>query len=158
MDDLRRLLAERACERLLYTYSALVDFGQASRLAELFVDDGIWEADELVLHGRDAIREHFARRERIVRRVSRHACTNVVVDVTSETTARGLCYFLNFRHDRPDGDTSLPAPARLPKYSGEYRDEFVHTQDGWRIARHHVDVTFLRSPTAVSGGPAGGGA
>ncbi len=147
MDEVQRMLVERSCEQLLYRYSRAVDFGHASRLADLFTEDGTWEADDLVLSGRAQIRAHFTRREQVTRRVSRHVCTNVWIDVVSPTQAQGLCYFLNFRHDRADGDESLPVPARLPKYSGEYHDDFVLTADGWHIARHHVDVTFLRPST-----------
>jgi hypothetical protein len=147
VDDISRLLAERACEALILTASRLVDFGNASRLAELFVDDGVWEAEGLALTGREEIRAHFLRREGVTRRVSRHVCTNVAIDVLSDDEAEGLCYFLNFRHDRREGETSLPVPANLPKYSGEYRDRFRRTPVGWRFAHRKVDVTFLRPPT-----------
>lgn len=144
MDALQEMKIERDCARLLNIYSHRVDFGEASRLADLFTEDGIWEADELVLSGRDAIRAHFLKREKVVRRVSRHFVTNVHIDVRSETEAVGISYFLNFRHDRQEGDLSLPVPAEVPKYSGEYRDEFRLTDEGWRFAVHHVDVAFLR--------------
>ena len=144
MDDLDRLLAERACTRLLHEYCRLVDFGQASGLAGLFTDDGVWTADDLVLAGRDAIREHFTRRERVVRRVSRHVLTNVTVTVDSADEATSLSYFANFRHDRAEGDLSLPVPMEVPKYLGEYHDRFRRTGDGWRIEHHRVDVAFLR--------------
>lgn len=148
MDELSRLLGERACEALISKYVRFVDFGEASRLANLFTPDGEWEADDVVLKGQDAIRSHFARREAVVRRVSRHYCTNVTVQVLSADQAAGLAYFLNFRHDRAEGDLSLPVPVGLPKYSGEYQCRFKNTSDGWRFKVLHVDVTFLRPPTA----------
>ena len=144
MDDLRRLLDERACEALITQYVRFVDFGEASRLADLFTPDGVWESDGVVLDGQEAIRAHYLRREAVVRRVSRHYCTNVTVEVLSEDEATGLAYFLNFRHDRAEGDLNLPVPAELPKYSGEYHCRFVRTSDGWRFTFLHVDVTFLR--------------
>lgn len=144
MDELGRLLDERACEALITKYVSFVDFGEASRLAELFTPDGVWEADDVVLKGQDAIRSHFARREAVVRRVSRHYCTNVIIEVLSPNEANGLAYFLNFRHDRVEGDLTLPVPAGLPKYSGEYHCRFARTPDGWRFELLHVDVTFLR--------------
>ena len=147
MDALEELLAERACARLLHDYCRFVDFGEASRLAELFTDDGVWEADDLVLSGRDAIREHFLRRERVVRRVSRHLCTNVDIRLVADDEASGLTYFANFRHDREEGDLSLPVPMAVPKYLGEYRDRFRLTPDGWRFEHHHVDVAFRRAAT-----------
>ena len=147
MDDLRRFLDERACEALITQYVRFVDFGEAGRLADLFVIDGVWEADELVLVGQGAIRAHFERREAIVRRVSRHYCTNFAIEVLSEDEAQGIAYFLNFRHDRSEGDLSLPVPAGLPKYSGEYHCHFRREVDVWRFVLLHVDVTFLRPAT-----------
>jgi hypothetical protein len=147
---LRTLLDERACERLLIEYVRRVDFGEASRLADLFVADGVWEAEELVLDGREAIRAHFLRREGVVRRVSRHFLANVAIDIDGDE-ASGLSYFANVRFDRPEGDLSLPVRAGLPKYTGEYHADFVRTDaDGWRFARLHVDVTFLRPPSAAA--------
>lgn len=144
MDGVSRLLAERACERLLTEYARLVDFGEASRMADLFTEDGVWEADALVLDGREAIRAHFLKRERVVRRVSRHLITNVAIDV-DDGHATGLAYFANYRHDRQEGDLSLPVPMEVPKYLGEYRSRFRLTPDGWRFTLQHVDVTFLRT-------------
>jgi hypothetical protein len=144
---LRTLLDERACERLLIEYVRRVDFGEAASLADLFVAGGVWEAEELVLDGREAIRAHFLRRQGVVRRVSRHLVTNVAIDVDGDT-ASGLAYFANVRHDRAEGDLALPVPAGLPKYTGEYVTRFARTADGWRFAKLHVDVTFLRAPAA----------
>ena len=146
MDEMTRLVHERVCESLIYQYVRMVDFGEASRLADLFTEDGVWEAEGLTLEGREMIRAHFAKREAVVRRVSRHYCTNVDIEVTSDTQAQGLSYFMNFRHDRAEGDLSLPVPISLPKYSGEYHCSFARTDSGWQFRRLHVDVTFLRPP------------
>jgi ketosteroid isomerase-like protein len=152
VDDLARLVAERACERLLTEYARRVDFGTASTLADLFTDDGVWEAEGLVLDGREAIRAHFLKREGVVRRVSRHLITNVAVDLEGDEAARSLCYFANLRVDRPEGDLSLPVAAGLPKYTGEYHTTFRREgPDGgtWRMVHHRVEVTFLRPPTPM---------
>jgi ketosteroid isomerase-like protein len=150
MDDLARLVAERACERLLIEYARRVDFGEAASLADLFVEDGIWEAEGLVLDGREAIRTHFLRRQGVIRRVSRHLVTNVAVDVEDDgTAAKSLSYFANLRVDRADGDLSLPVAIGLPKYTGEYHTTFRRDGEQWRMVHHRVEVTFLRPPTPV---------
>jgi hypothetical protein len=95
MDDLERLLAERACERLIVEYCRLVDFGEAARIADLFTEGGVWSGVDLVLDGRE-------------------------------------------------GDDTLPVPTEVPKFVGECRDAFRRTDDGWRFARRHVDVAFVR--------------
>lgn len=145
MDELQRLLVERACERLIVEYARRVDFGEASRIADLFTADGRWEGTDLVLEGREAIREWFVRREGVTRRVSRHVCTNVAVQALSPTEATSLCYMLDYRHDRREGDRSLPVPAEHPKYIGELRDTFHLTGEGWRFASRYVTVAFQRA-------------
>jgi ketosteroid isomerase-like protein len=144
MDELERLLAERACERLIVEYCRLVDFGEAARIADLFTEDGVWSGVDLVLDGREEIRAWFVKRQALERRVSRHICTNVGVDVVSPDEAHSVCYLVNYRHDRRDGDDAMPVPTEVPKFVGECRDAFRRTADGWRFARRHVDVAFVR--------------
>lgn len=148
MDDLRRMLAERACERLIMEYARRVDHGESSRIADLFTADGRWEGTGLVLEGGDAIRTWFTKREGLTRRVSRHLCVNVAVDVLGDEEARSSCILVNYRHDRAEGDLTLPAPAAVPKFVGECHDRFRRTDDGWRFASRRVEVAFARAPTA----------
>jgi hypothetical protein len=148
MDELERVLVERACERLIVEYARRIDFGEGGRIAELFTEDGRWEGTDLVLEGRDAIRDWFVERERLVRRVSRHVCTNIAVEVLSRGQARSLCYLVNYRHDRAEGDLAMPVPAEVPKYLGELRDTFRRTPDGWQFSSRVVTVAFQRQRRA----------
>jgi hypothetical protein len=148
MEDLARLLIEHACGRLITDYARFVDFGEAARIADLFTADGVWEGDGLRMEGRDAIRAGFARRQGVTRRVSRHVCTNVTIDVVGADEAHGLCYLINYRFDRSAGDDpTAPAPAGHPKFVGEYRDRFVRTPEGWRFAHRACTLTFVRPPS-----------
>jgi uncharacterized protein (TIGR02246 family) len=142
MDELSRLLAERACEALITRYTHLVDEGRASGVADLFTVDGVWASPEATLEGRDAIRAAFLRRERSGRR-SRHVCTNVVIDVEDDgAAATGLCYVTLYRTDAE----GTPARGTTPDLVGVYRDRFVRTDadGGWRIASRRTEVTFVR--------------
>ncbi|HVW41980.1 MAG TPA: nuclear transport factor 2 family protein [Amycolatopsis sp.] len=146
MEEVERLLAEQACRRVILEYARRVDSGRASAVAELFTLDGVWEgADGRVMRGRDEIRDAFLRREKLVRRTSRHVCTNVLVDVETEHRAVAVSYLINYRHDARDGVPPEPAPAQLPKFMGEYHDRLVRTRDdGWLIAHRRFDLVFLR--------------
>ena len=146
MDELQRLLAERACERLITEYCRRVDFGEAAAIADLFTEDGTWEGVELRLDGREEIRAWFTRRGELTRRVSRHLCVNVAVDVTGPDTASSLAYMVNYRHDRSDGDGGLPVPGDVPKFVGELHDTFRRTDDGWRFSSRRVVLAYLRPP------------
>ena len=138
------MVAERACERLIVEYSRRVDFGEAARIADLFTDDATWEGVELLLTGQQEIGEWFSRRQDLERRVSRHICTNIAVDLLSPTEAQSLSYLVNERHDRAEGDLTMPAPADIPKFVGECRDAFRLTDEGWRFTRRKVELAFVR--------------
>ena len=156
MDDLlERMADERACERLIARYTHLVDFGDAPAIADLFTPDGVWRTDASAMTGQDEIRAGFKRRQGVTRRLSRHVCTNVIVDVDGDT-ATGLCYLVNYRHDSETGTAVRPAPADVPKYVGEYRDRFVRTPDGWRFADRYCEMAFVRAPRYVDGAPVAG--
>jgi ketosteroid isomerase-like protein len=148
MSELDRMLVERACERLIVEYSRLVDFGEAAAVADLFTEDARWEGTDLLLEGREQIREWFERRQEVTRRVSRHVCANIAVEVVSASEATGLCYLINYRHDRREGEESLPVPAEVPKWVGELHDGFRLTDDGWRFSSRRVTTAFLRRRAA----------
>lgn len=152
MNDVRSLIAERACERLLVEYCRRVDFGEGAGIADLFTEDGVWSGVDLTLTGRDEIREWFTRRQALERRVSRHVCTNMMITLVAPDRADSTSYLINYRHDRQEGDLSLPVPAEVPKFVGECHDELRLTPDGWRFARRHVDVAFAR-PRRDRAGP-----
>jgi ketosteroid isomerase-like protein len=143
-DELRRLLDERACERLMVDYAWYVDTGHAARIADLFTPDGLWEgADGGRMEGADAIRRAMAGRQGLTRRTSMHVCTNLRVTLDGPDDATGSCYLLNVRHD-DQGEAQLPAPAKVPKLTGIYHDRFVRTPEGWRIAHLRFELRFLR--------------
>ena len=66
MDPLERLLAERACERIVVDFVRRLDLGEPASVAELFTEDGIWEwpapGDGRRSEGRDALRTYFGSR------------------------------------------------------------------------------------------------
>jgi hypothetical protein len=142
--ELQRLLDERACEQLINEYCRRVDFGNARAIADLFTEDGEWEGVDLKLTGREEIRDWFTRRENVTRRVSRHVCTNVMVQLTGEDEAESVAYMINYRHDRPEGDTSLPVVMEVPKFVGELHDRFRRTPEGWRFSSRRVTLAFVR--------------
>lgn len=141
--DVQKLVDEKACENLIAKYCHLVDFGNASGIADLFAADGYWSGPGVEMVGQDQIRAGFSARQDVKRRQSRHLCTNVLVQVDGDE-ATSLCYLLNFRHDSQTGVAESPAPAGLPKYVGEYHDRFIRTADGWRFASRRFELAFLR--------------
>jgi ketosteroid isomerase-like protein len=140
MDDLQRLMIERACERLVTEYCHVIDHGEAARVAELFTEDGVWASPENTMTGREAIRASFQRRQNLTSRLSRHVCCNLLVEVEDADHATGVVYLTLYRHDSETGRRVGPSAA--PEIVGEYRDAFVRTGEGWRFSRRDVGVTF----------------
>ena len=146
MENLERLLIERECERLVTAYCHYVDHDQAERIAELFCDDGVWKSVEVTLDGREQIRKAMAERQANVGRMSRHVCNNFLIDVIDEEHAEGTVYLTLYRHDGKEGRRL--SPLGVPAMVGEYKDRFLRTPQGWRIAHREVAVNFLRREEA----------
>ena len=143
MDPLERLLAERACERLVYRYAQLLDLGRAEKVPELFVDDGVWELPGRIrFAGRAELDAGIPTRLTAPGRTARHLCMNVVIDVLGPDEAVGTSYMVNYRYDDPSGVPADVAPTGDPVYIGEYRDRFVRTEDGWRFHQRRTELAF----------------
>lgn len=136
-----RALIERACERLIIEYCHLVDHGKAAQQADLFTEDGVWTSGDRTSSGRDALRKGFQARQDMVERMSRHVCTNALIDVLDRNTAKGVVYLTLYRHDGMPGRAT--SPTQPPAMIGEYRDEFKRTAAGWRIHRRELVYFFV---------------
>jgi uncharacterized protein (TIGR02246 family) len=129
----------------MYEYARFVDSGHASGIADLFTEDGTWTgADGRGMNGRAEIRTAFTAREAITRRQSRHVITNVLIDVLSPGEATGIAYLINYRHDSQGDAVEHPAPARHPKFVGDYHLRFRRVDGQWRIQALRFDLLFLR--------------
>jgi ketosteroid isomerase-like protein len=147
MDDMERMLIERACARLVTEYCHFVDHGEAAKIASQFTDDGVWASPQDTRSGRDAIAKSFGKRQDNAARMSRHVCTNLLIDVIDENNATGVVYLTLYRHD---GDPARRvSPTDAPDIIGEYRDTFVRTSNGWRFKRREIRVSFSRAAASA---------
>lgn len=142
MDDLERLLAERACERLSYDYCRVADEGNHSLLADLFTEDGLFAIPGLRLDGLAAIRRYFTEREPMKDLRTRHVCTNVSVDLTSQTEAVGVLYLTLYRRRGPV-DWSVPVPSTHPALVGTYYDKYARVGERWLIRSRLQEAPFV---------------
>jgi uncharacterized protein (TIGR02246 family) len=141
MDRLETLLAERECERLTHRYCRYADFGQASRLAELFTEDGVFITPGLTLRGRSDIARAFARREALTDLQTIHLCTNIDIEVVDESSARGWVNLCLFRRWRDAGATE-PVPTTAPSVVAAYEDTYRRVDGGWFLASRRQRVVF----------------
>ena len=130
MDDITRVLAERARERLIIDYAALNDAGDWDAVAALYVADGRMSrpsAPDDFIVGRDAILAAFKARPA---RASRHICANILVLIAGDEKATATSQILLFT-----------ASGQAPMV-GSYADRFVLTPDGWRFAERRGALDF----------------
>lgn len=129
MKNKDRRAAEADCARLIALYANLNDEARWDEVAELYANDGIMvrpTAPNAPVAGREAILEAFKARPP---RTTRHICSNVVIDVESDSTARGTSAMLLF--------TGEGAPL-----VGSFHDRFIMTDDGWRFAERRGSLIF----------------
>jgi hypothetical protein len=125
MDLQQRAAIEAACQHLTSAYCHYIDRGEARRVVALFTEDAEWAAPEGVVKGRK----------------SKHICTNFWLEDVSETEASGGVYLTLYRDD---GDPERErARVNGPVLVGEYRDKYLLTNNGWRIAKRSVQVDFV---------------
>ncbi|WEV29374.1 nuclear transport factor 2 family protein [Streptomyces sp. 71268] len=139
LSPLHRLLAERACERLIAAFVRELDLGDPAAVADLFTADGVWEwpDGDRRIEGRDALRAYFGARP--ADRLSRRVSTNVLVTLVSPTTASATSYFTTYRVDGHGGGM---VPARAPVQVGHYEDSFRQVGGRWLLATRTVFLAF----------------
>jgi ketosteroid isomerase-like protein len=130
MIELDRLVAERACERLILDYAANNDASDWDAVAALYTVAGRMSRPtepDVFVEGRDAILAAFQARPP---RTTRHICANIRVTIESETRATASSQILLFM-----------AADKLPLV-GSYADQFSHTAAGWRFAERRGSLDF----------------
>ena len=129
MSDLNKLLAERACERLMIEYCEYVDTRQFEKLVVLFATDGVLNrTDTGEIKGRGAIKAFF---DKLTTDPLIHVASNSLVTVTGPETAQGSSYVTVYRSYRKNatGQPKLEAPYVVAKYV----DKFVVEEGEWKI-------------------------
>jgi hypothetical protein len=127
---------ELACSKLCNQFAVFNDAGKHEDLVALFTEDGRYARPtdpENFVSGHPAILAAFKARPRD--KITRHLITNIVVNVTGAKTAQGLCYVTLF-----NGSTANPAEkfgfkANAAVLIGEYHDQFVLTEAGWKFSQ-----------------------
>ncbi|MCX5370308.1 nuclear transport factor 2 family protein [Streptomyces sp. NBC_00015] len=139
MDPLQRLLAERACERLVVDFVHRLDLGEPASVAELFTEDGTWEwpAGGRLVKGRAALREYFGSRP--ADRLSRRLMSNILVTPAAPDTALATSYFSTYRVDGYEGGV---VPAGPPVQVGHYQDAFRQVDGVWLLETRVLFLPF----------------
>lgn len=140
MSDTATLLAdEREIGRLIHNYAKGCDTRNGELFAAQFTEDAVLE-----LAGREtAGRERLAKIPEMLKayQLTYHMVHNVLIDVQGDT-ATGEVYSAS-HHLRPIEKSALSDRVMYITY----RDKYVRTAEGWKIARRLVDVQFIEYGT-----------
>jgi SnoaL-like domain len=144
MNDMERMLAEHACERIIRCYCRHADLGEHAKAAEQFLADGRLEMPNgQRFEGKAAIRDRLASQP--ATQISRHLIANVVVEVRDADHASATSYLLMYRGVAEGPAVGQALPLGDAFLLGQYEDEFVKTGEGWKFASRRLRASFKKS-------------
>ena len=143
MDPVQRLLIERECGKLPLLFARYSDTGDHAALAALFTEDCVFARPlqpDYPFHGRERVQAIFRDRPPIL---VRHVVTNVLVEVISETEARGSSYLAMMSNH-----ASIEIPQEAGGiFLGGLEDEYVKTPEGWQFRSRYGKVALYQGGT-----------
>lgn len=141
LNEQERMLIEHACARLVIESIVANDRQDYEAFAALFTTDGLLHRPSgEPLCGYDEILESYRTRPR--NRITRHVCTNLLVQVESAHAARGTTYVVLYSADSLQSDKHFGAKCDSRVLIGELEDRFKLTMDGWRIAERRASFVM----------------
>lgn len=141
MDILEQQAIEHECQRLAVQFTQIIDMGKSSEVADLFATDGQFDVPGMLLENPEAIRALFAKREGSGK-ISKHVCTNILIDVINESEAKGVCYMTLYKYEGEPVEG--PAPLDGPFYVGHYIDKYIKENDQWKFAHRKAEMVLVK--------------
>jgi len=140
LNDLDKLLIERACETLVIDYALHLDHKRADAFADLFAEDAYFKHPRLPepMIGAAAIRRWMAAYAPDI--LIRHVTTNIRITLTDSAHASGTSYTTAYRITGHDG--KLPAPLAGPYCVVEYEDRYQRMAAGWKFSHRSSQYIF----------------
>ncbi len=138
MKDKKRLRIEAECGKLPLLFAKYADNGDHAALADLFTENCTFARPfqpDYPFHGRERVQAIFRDRPPIL---VRHIVTNVLVEVISETEARGTNYLAMLSSH---ASTEPPQEAG-GLYVGGFEDHYVLSEGRWRFMSRYGMVAL----------------
>jgi len=145
MDRKQVRAIEWECQKVLRRYYAHVDAYEYQKAVKMFTPDVDWSVIGVKLDGRQEILDGLE--GGLGAGSIRHMITNTCTDVIDDDHATARSYVTlysshNIRFDQNDGVIGFEGANLL----GELVDDFVRTEEGWRIAKRRGLGVFMRNP------------
>ena len=137
MDQSEILVIKDACQSISLQFGRLQDERCHDDLAGLMTADAsyIRLGEELTL---DAF---IAWVKTTPPNKTRHFVTPTAFSVVEKNFAKGITYYTLYLYN---GDENMPYPLEGPFVVGEYHEEFVCTNIGWKIKRREARIIFRK--------------
>jgi len=139
MSDASNTHCERACERLCVDFANAVDQRDYAACINLFAEDALFEHVTGPLKGRAEILAMLEARP--VDAVTRHMCTNIVIEPLDDNRARGRSSVTLFRGTAAPGAAG-PIPSERPLVA-EYEDQYILVNGSWKILLRKTSLIFV---------------
>jgi SnoaL-like domain len=147
MDDLQKLIEERAISRLMYDYSYALDMNRPGELATLFIEDcKVSYAPNFGAEGMEAYKKTLEGIGTFFHGTSHHN-SNICIDFVSDTEAdvRSIVLAIHrYIKERPDGILY-----------GQYFDRVIKVGGQWKFKTRELRTTFASSYHVKAGNPIG---
>lgn len=143
--QLAELLVRTEIEKLNTRFAYLIDHDRSEEVADLFTEDGVYgRSTGERSTGRAEIAESYRLRRDRGPRTARHLFSNLLLEIESETRARGTVVLTLFARD---GVPPHPAEVFLV---ADYDDIYERGSDGvWRY-RERIITWLFTSPSGTS--------
>lgn len=129
MNERDKLAIEQACARLVTAFHVHIDAFEHDAVLNLFAEDAVWVHPMMgTLRGHGPMKQYLDSKSR--KPAAMHITTNILIEVVDDTHAKGRAYYTLYY----DGEGRNPAPITGPMAIGQYVDEFVRTDAGWRFS------------------------
>lgn len=147
MDDLHKLIEERAISRLLYDYSYALDMNRPGELAALFIEDcKVSYAPNFGAEGMEAYKKTLEGIGTFFRGTSHHN-SNICVDFVTDTEAEVRSIVLaihRYMKERPDGILY-----------GQYLDRVIKVGGQWKFKTRELRTALATTYHVKAGNPIG---
>jgi len=137
MDPLEELIIKDKCRELSLRFGRLQDERRYDDLPGLMTEDGTYTRLDEELTISDFIEWVGT----MPPNKTRHFVTDIDFSEVLEVSARGVSYYTLYLYG---GEEGTPYPLEGPFVVGEYHENFIKTEKGWKIKSREARIIFRK--------------
>jgi len=137
MDAQEKLIIKDKCRALSLRYGRLQDERRYEDLPQLMTVDGTYTR----LGEKLTIADFIEWVGTMPVNKTRHFVTDIDFSEVNDVSAKGISYYTLYLYN---GEDETPYPLDGPFVVGEYHEEFVRTDNGWKIKSREARIIFRK--------------